>query len=83
MSNKAVTQGAILSALSKGAFVTVEYVNEPPSGAKKVYRLSSNNKTVRGATVKRMLADGLLKPAGDSLFFGETQTYVLGPEMTK
>jgi hypothetical protein len=75
---KRLTHGKILTALHKGAVLTVEHINGPASSAKKVYRLSSTNQAVTAEYVADLLANGLIKPNNDGLpGLGESQTYSL------
>lgn len=72
------TQGYILRQLHAGAVIRVEYINEPPSSARKIYRLSDTNEAVRPKTFQQLLADRLIRPLDDGLpGIGEAQTYVL------
>lgn len=72
------SQGKILLALSRGAVISVEYVNSPPSSSRKVYRLSTTNKAIRPERIEQLLRDRLIRPNEDGLpGIGETQTYSL------
>lgn len=75
------TQGDVLRALSKGHYVMVEHINDPPSASKKIYRLSSDSRTVRADLIRRLLRENLIAPSKDGFEFGEAQTYVLGEGM--
>lgn len=74
-----IQQGKILRELAKGAVIRVEHINYPPSNIRRTFRLSSTNQLVREETVKRMLADRLLRPNADGLFGedGPVQSYRL------
>jgi len=83
---KADTQGSILTALGKGAYIFYEQINEPPSAVWRGYRLSSNNRAIRRQLVERLLADGLIRPTEDALFDGlnsTSQTFVLARSSDK
>jgi hypothetical protein len=68
------TQGQILLSLSRGAVITVEHINEPPSNVRTIYKLSSTGRTISSDMVDILLANKLIKPNGDALF-GRSQTF--------
>lgn len=75
---KILTHGKILTELHKGAHLMVEHISAPPHSSKKIYRLSSNNRTVKEEYVADLLANGLIRPNNDGLpGLGESQTYSL------
>lgn len=74
-----IHQRDILKALAAGAVIRVEHINMPPSSARRIYRLTSTQQTIREETVNRMVEDRLLKPNADGLFGNEgpVQSYSL------
>lgn len=74
-----IHQRDILKALAAGAVIRVEHINQPASSARRIYRLTSTQQTIREETVNRMVADRLLKPNADGLFGndGPVQSYSL------
>lgn len=80
--DKHPTQGQVLAAMHKGALITVEYMNEPPSNARKIYRLSTNNRHVPKKLVAALLASGLIQANEDGLpGIGEAQTYRIARDL--
>lgn len=75
----AISQGRILKELVKGAVIRVEYINHPPSSARRIYRLIPSNHQLRQDQVERLLEDRLIRPNADGLFGqdGPAQSYVL------
>lgn len=77
-----LTQGEVLKAMHKGALLVVEYTNEPPSAARKKYRLSTSHRVVPKKLVTELMANGLITPNDDGLpGIGETQTYRIARDL--
>lgn len=72
-----IHQRDILKVLAAGAVIRVEYHNHPPSSARRTYRISSTQQTLREETVNRLLEDRLIRPNADGLFGndGPVQSY--------
>lgn len=72
-------QRVILKELAKGALIRVQYINHPPSSARRVYRLSTTQQLLREDLVRQLIEDRLIKPNADGLFGNEgpVQSYSL------
>jgi hypothetical protein len=68
----------ILKALYAGAVIRVEHINHPPSNARTMYRLSSNNAAIRAELVEELVRDHVIRTNNDGLpGIGDAQTYSL------
>ncbi len=73
------SQRLILMELAKGAVILCTHVRKGPSVTMNVYRLSTTQNRVREETVRRLLAERLIKPNADGLLGsdGPPQSYSL------
>lgn len=68
----------ILKALHAGAVIRVEHINQPPSNARTMYRLSSNQRAIRKELVEELVRDHVIRSNNDGLpGLGDSQSYSL------